>query len=484
MDDNAIVNSVKKIHSEFFECGVFVLSAIITATVAAGCAALTNYPHRMAPIRRQFETGRALYAAGSLSEAVRRPADRLCEVLERGMMLHSVGRHDASIKSFFEAEQVVAEFDNRALISARGVTSDIMTLVLNERSAPYRGEGVERVLINTYLALDHMMTGDLTGSRVEVRKAYQRQQQETDRYARALQFASSESLNLDSVMRDAGNRFGSSHRAVPPAENAYRNAFMYYLSSIVYELNGELNDAYIDCKHAIELRPNATCIRRDLIRFAGYLGFDDELGEWKERFGDMTVPPAEYGSILVVFEEGMIPVKEERKLPIPTEFGILFMAFPAYRPSVGPVPTMDVSVDGMLLGRTQIMADIEGMSARNLDDKMPVLVAKHMVRSAVKGVAAKQVYDDDRDAGILLSTVGTLITEQADLRGWVTLPRDIQVTRTWVRPGRRSAVLSISGAPLSDSRKVNVQVETHRTTVVNARFTGRHLYVSVSRPLG
>jgi len=157
---------------------------------------------------------------------------------------------------------------------------------------------------------------------------------------------------------------------------------------------------------------------------------------------------------------------------------------PTYNVYPGRGPTMDVSVDGRLLGRTQVMADIEGMAARDLHDKLPALLVKQAVRTTAKGVAAKQLYDDDQLAGILIATFGTLITEQPDLRGWITLPRDIQVSRVWVQPTVRAVALNIEGTPLAGSSTIEVPVEPERTTVVNARFTGRHLYISVSEPLG
>ncbi len=464
------------------------LAAFILAVAVVGCTTFTNYPRRMASVRRQFEDGEALAAAESMTEAVRRATGRLCWLLERGMILHSAGRYDASNAAFFGAEKVITELDDRAVVSARDSAAGAMTLVLNEKAAPYRGEGFERVLLNTYLAFNFLMAGELTDARVEVRKAYERQQLEADRHAHALEearrYASANGFDLDAGMQKVRGGYGERASAASRVQNAYQNAFTYYLSAIVYELNGETNDAYVDLKHAVELRPQASCIQRDLVRHATRLGFHDELATWKERFGDLELPPGEYGSILVVFEDGMAPVKEEIKLPIPTEFGILFMALPAYRVHRGGARPMDIAVDGMLLGRTQVMADVEGMAVRNLDDKLPVLFVKQMVRTAAKGVVAKQVYDDDPVAGVLLSTVGTLMTEQADLRGWITLPRDIQVSRIWVEPAVRSVELNIAGIPRSDSWRVEVPVERRRTTVVNARYTGRHMYLSVSRPLG
>jgi len=460
----------------------------IVLVVAAGCVMFASYPRRMASVRRQFVSGRAGSAADEVMRGRGLGRDPLCQLLERGMMLHGAGRYGPSSRAFLDAERVIGEFDDRAVVSARDTVSNVMTLVVNEKAVPYRGEGFERVLLNSYLALNYLMVGDLTGARVEVRKAYQRQQDEARRHERALDAArsraASSSIDLDRGMREVRREYASSSRAAARVKNAYQNAFTYYISSVVYELGGEINDAYIDCKHAIELRPDATCVRRDLVRYAERLGFRDELAVWRKRFGDMDVPPEAHGSVLIVFEQGMMPAKEEVKLPIPTEFGILFMAFPAYRVRAGQGPAMDVSLDGTLIGRTQIMADIEGMAVRNLDDKLPVLFVKQMVRTTAKGVAAKQVYDEDRGAGIALSTLGTLVSEQADLRGWITLPRDIQVSRMWVRPGCRSVALDVAGAPLSHSGHVQVRVASAKTTVVNARYTGEHMYVSVSKPLG
>lgn len=60
----------------------------------------------------------------------------------------------------------------------------------------------------------------------------------------------------------------------------YQNPFAYYISALVYEENGEFNDAYIDIKQASKYYPDSKIL-------------EEKLRYYKKRLKGRTLSPKE-----------------------------------------------------------------------------------------------------------------------------------------------------------------------------------------------
>jgi hypothetical protein len=76
---------------------------------------------------------------------------------------------------------------------------------------------------------------------------------------------------------------------------------------------------------------------------------------------------------------------------------------------------------------------------------MPGIVTRQVARAITKGVAAKAAKDSGGGWAELAVTLYNVISEQADLRSWLTLPAHIHVLSAWVEPGCRRVVLQGPG---------------------------------------
>ncbi len=76
---------------------------------------------------------------------------------------------------------------------------------------------------------------------------------------------------------------------------------------------------------------------------------------------------------------------------------------------------------------------------------MPGIVTRQVARAVTKGVAAKAAKDAGGGWAELAVTLYNVISEQADLRSWLTLPAHIHVLCAWVEPGCRRVVLQGPG---------------------------------------
>jgi hypothetical protein len=128
---------------------------------------------------------------------------------------------------------------------------------------------------------------------------------------------------------------------------------------------------------------------------------------------------------------------------------------------------------------------------RNLNDRMSILVMKQAIRASAKGAMAKTAQDQGGVLGAVLSNTYNMVTEQADLRSWLTLPKNIQVTRIPLSAGThnlRFALLDASGRSLREE-PFSVEILPGKMTMLDARSGSAdlidfHLYGEGTRQSG
>ncbi|MFP3367458.1 adenine DNA methylase, partial [Pseudoalteromonas sp. SIMBA_148] len=74
---------------------------------------------------------------------------------------------------------------------------------------------------------------------------------------------------------------------------------------------------YIDYKKALAIQPNNIYLQQDVMRLVKKQGFDQDLNEFKKRFGDTPTISTSQGEVIVLFEQGLVPKKDKFKLRLP-----------------------------------------------------------------------------------------------------------------------------------------------------------------------
>lgn len=179
-------------------------------------------------------------------------------------------------------------------------------------------------------------------------------------------------------------------------------------------------------------------------------GLREEARSWEERLGRSArfLREGEEGEILIFFECGMAPRKEEIKIPLPIPtVGILALAFPRYRPVSSPFSRAALySQGGRLEGETYVLTDIEAIAMRDLQDQLPILVLKQVLRASAKGAVARTAREEGGILGAVAADLYNIVSEQADLRSWTTLPKNVQVARLPLETGVRQLVFVLEDA--------------------------------------
>ncbi|HTN42915.1 MAG TPA: hypothetical protein VMN77_03870 [Nitrospiria bacterium] len=353
---------------------------------------------------------------------------------DRGMMLHLAGQYAESNRFLAQAEDRIDQ------LYTKSVTGEGGAMLTNDNALPYEGEDFEKVMINVIAALNYVYLGQWDDALVEARKVDHK---------------------LD-LFNDAYEK-----------KNVYkRDALAQYLSGILYEAKGEVNDAFISYRKAYEAygdyrknyaTPMPPPLPADLLRTSAALGFTEEHQDYLRQFPDtrwITEKELQSRSELIFISyTGRSPVKEDTFITAPVPDGrggtyILRVALPKFVPLPDRVRTAEVHLvpedgaaasGGAVSGRAFLAEDITAIAKKNLEDRIGRITAKAIARATAKYLASRTIRNEfskgqggESLAGFL-ADVGTNIysvaTEQSDKRSWRTLPGEIQMARVAVPPG-------------------------------------------------
>jgi hypothetical protein len=349
-----------------------------------------------------FEAGRLDEASQSLEKKTKGGLDQLVYTLEDATVSHTEGKLAESNKGFSDAEALIRNQEQKAVISASQTAAQGASILLNEKTIPYGGEPFEKVLVNTYKALNYLLLGEFEDARVEVRRSFARQKENRERHAKELQEmedqAQRKRIRSQEYYREISSRYGDQAAIGQRVANLYEDPFAYYLSALVYELNGEYNDSYVDLKRVQTLYPGIPCVENDLLRAAKRSGMRDELRRWERTLGrTVKEPQSTEGELVLIFECGMAPRKTEIKIPlfIPN-VGVIAIAFPKYEVLPNRIDHAALfTQEGSLLGKSYTFTDLEAIAIKNLEDRMPILILKQVLRAAAKATVTKVVSDQN-----------------------------------------------------------------------------------------
>jgi hypothetical protein len=103
---------------------------------------------------------------------------------------------------------------------------------------------------------------------------------------------------------------------------------------------------------------------------------------------------------------------------------------------------------------TSTVFDVDAVASRNLLDDFPIIFVKQVARSYIKAKATSRLAHDHGIFGAFLGTLFSAVTEQADLRAWSSLPKQIQVARIFVPKSAKD--VSIRTLPYGNSSAVQI----------------------------
>jgi hypothetical protein len=409
------------------------LSLALAAAAATACAppSVAYRQHLGALVEeRQFDA--AVQAIDEAREPKYGERDRVLYWLDKGAVLHFARDYRESDAVLDQAELRVEELYTKSLSQAAG------TVLVNDATQDYAGEPHERALLYVLRALNYAYQSRIDDAVVEARK-------------------------VTAFLEREGERVSM---------KTYRDdAFAHLLAAMLFEDVGRHDDARI----------SRAAAERAYARYAR------DFGLATPRFGVAPLGPSE-GELVFLHYNGKVPLRGTKHTSVPVgrrqtvremaasdsddEFAQLPVAIPtlveqpyAIRASVVEVASRSAT--------TVPVEPIAAIAEKTLEDEMPAIKARAGTRAAAKGgayTAAEAAGAKKAVTSAGLSAAGAL--EEADTRGWATLPAEIRMARVALPEGVhdvRVRYTDAAGVPYAEETVRGVEIVKGFRTYVHVR---------------
>ena len=352
-----------------------------------------------------------------------------------------------SMEAFDLAEARVNDYEEQAKVK---VGSEVGAALTNQATLPYRGRAYDKVMMNTYKAINCLQLGDKDRARVELNRALQRERDAVADNEKRIAAAQDEAQKAkDGELKDEKGqtaaydcnkaqhdpRTGAGLQATLESSTVplkpygdYVNPFAVFLDGLFFTILGESGSDWERGRKSFE-------------RVAGMVPENPYLQEDLSFAAGVAEGKSAEGLTYVIFETGTGPYRDQVRIDIPTflvsnRLAYVGAAFPKLGFNGDYIGTLGIAAGGRSLS-TATVASMDSVVANDFKNEWPTIVTKTIITTATKAIlqATMQKELDDRVGGIgsllgkVAMTVVNMSTNIADTRAWTSLPKEFQYAR-------------------------------------------------------
>ena len=233
--------------------------------------------------------------------------------------------------------------------------------------------------------------------------------------------------------------------------------------------------------------PSNPYLQRDVVRLARKLNkindFDNLKSSYPElwkQFSAKTSSDGKDGRLIVLYEYGWAPKKAEVFISL----GAIAFAYPVYKFKWSPATPMQVSSELGEIGPTSPICYMNAIALRALKEEAKWRIIRQAARATVKGAvfaAGTTMTAASSNSGVQLAGVGIMVasaiynnvSENADLRCFMTLPENVQILSSSIPAGEHKISFVPQGTQLRVEK--TVPVIAGKTTIVRVIQVGPRL---------
>lgn len=403
--------------------------------------------------------------------------------LDRGFLLHLAQNYTESNQSFERAKKIAQDYFTKS------ITTEASTLLISDNMRPYYGEDFERALINVFSSINYVLMGKDSDALVEARQ-------------------------VDHFLKTLQTNYGY--------KNVYQeDAFVRYFMGMLYENQGQVNDAFISYRQALDAYKKyvkdysvatPSELVNDALRTAKKLGFNEEIDEIKKNWGNISTK--EYqpntGELIILNYNGFSPEKVDDFFEISFGKGWAYVgkvqsssdeesqvrqagaiarsiaadeqvriAFPKYVPIDYRIKSMEAIVNGNK-SNSELVEDVGAIAMKSLNDRIARVRIRAIARGVIKFALARKIGQQvEQSSGEMsgwiakkLLTAASAATELADKRSWRSLPDKILMTHLQIQEGKHSIQLKFrdkNGNEITSQLLENIQIKAAKKTIIVVR---------------
>lgn len=439
-----------------------------------GCA---SYHDRISDYYQKVGAGEWVEAEKALDKnpLITKPRNKLLYLMEKGRLAHLAGE-------YVKSNQYLNEADRLYEVGLKSTGDAIVGAVLNPMSQNYKGEDFEIFMLHYYKALNYFYLGDKEAAIVEARR-----------------------INLQTLaQKDKFNDKDSRYS---------KDAFSLILQGLIYEADGDINNAFIAYRNAVEVYQQSEegiyygvsipeNLKYDVLRTAYKMGFTSELKKFESQFGMTFKDYSETagGELVLFWENGVAPIKRQEDLlftlvkggngsffftdalgglMVPFDFGYagsanvkgvhsLRIALPKYELQA-PLYRSAVASIGKSRYSFEMVEDVNTLAIQTLKERWGKELGSVLTRLAVKKAAEYALTSSAKSSNekndLLLEGLGlgvqlfSILSEKADTRNWQTLPGYINYARIPLEKGENKIQLRFTEENGAEVDEKNIRIE-------------------------
>ena len=425
------------------------LATLAVALTLAGCTTY-NQQNKFAQYYVQSDLVNAEKEATKKAEDKQDGKDEIIWRLEQATILRAAGKYQESNKAFDRAEARIDKYAEEAKVKLGNEAGAILS---NQANLPYRGRAYDGIMLNTYKSLNYLQLGQPDKARVEITRAYIRQQDAVEENKKRIEKAQEEAeqskakANIEKARQDEKFKgqleggFAELNTLKPYAD--YVNPFTVYLEGLYY----------MACSTGL---PDLEKSRQAFQRVSAYTADNKFVKADQDTLAALVqgqeFPPTTY----VIFETGRGPMRDQLRIDIPiiiTDVSYVGAAFPRIKFQDNFTPNLVVTAGGVS-ETTLPVASMDSVVGQDFKHELPTIITKTLVSTITKAVAAYAVNHAAMQSDAVLgwvARIGTAVAQAsvniADLRTWTTLPKEFQICRVPTPADRRIELHSPSSSP-------------------------------------
>jgi hypothetical protein len=374
--------------------------------------------------------------------------------LEQGATLRAIGKFHESNQAFEQAEADIDRYEQEAKVK---VGHEAAALLSNQANLPYVGRAYDKIMLDTYEALNELSLGQIDRARVDLIRANQRENDAVAENAARIEKAQAEAAKASDKDREMARKaendskvkaqLGAANQGLDdlkPYAN-YVNPFAVYFDGIFHMYTATGGELEGMARPSLEKA--ASCADQNL-----YVQQD------LQTLNDVEAGKACTPTTYIIFENGLAPIRNQIRIDIPlylpdNRVPYVGAAFPVLAPQSGQLPNLTVSSGGVSVS-TAPVCSMDSVIARDFKNELPGIITKTIASTVVKAAATYAINTGADQQSSLLgaftrigTTVGAAAMNIADTRTWTTLPKEFQVCRIPTPSDRQLSIANPLGSP-------------------------------------
>lgn len=461
--------------------GIFsLLPCVIILEFLTGCSTIENNHRQKEPMMAGYMMGDNAKALAVIENKLKNPSlgissvvntgDELVWRLEAGSLNFNLGNYQTAVDELKEAERLIQEYDDRATISLRDLSSEAAMAVTNLNALPYRGLCRDRIALSIFKALAYLGLGNEDAFRAQLRRLRNVQKQVKEDYDK---FFEADKKQMDATLKSHGDvaqkvlNNSSPETLSSNGQNAqfaigwneakrignkgygdFMNPAAIFLSGLGSMRDGNFDNARIDFERLCQAMPNNPVFKQYYVTSLLKAG-RDVPNAYKN-----VAPfhfPLDHDCVYVIVAHGRSAAFRQIDIYFP-----IMIAFPICEYYPAPYNFITVGADGQA-HQAVPLADMDAIHSQEFITRLPAMLIRTITSTLIKETAYFTAWESMKNSNLtseqravlelLVGVAGTLYRvamNTADTRSWEILPKEFLLTQ-FPMPRNRTLTIQLTG---------------------------------------